>query len=82
MSKIEYVEGATVEQLILVHYIWAFNVHEVITFIYKFSRHGKHHNKPIIVSRSILNIPIYKILTESTTIGRLSMDELFIEHIT
>ena len=72
----------TVEQLILVQYIWAFNVHEIITFIYKFSRDRKHHNKPIIMSKSKLYILIYMILTESSSIDRLSMDELFIEHIT
>ena len=70
------------ERLIIVHYIWAFNVHEIITSMYKFSRDRKHHSKPIIMSRSKLYILIYMILTESSSIDRLSMDELFIEHIT
>ena len=70
------------EQLILVQYIRAFNVHEIITSMYKFSRDRKHHSKPIIMFRSKLNILIYMILTESSNIDRLSMDELFIEHIT
>ena len=72
----------TAEQLILVQYIRAFNVHEIITSMYKFSRDRKHRSKPIIMSRSKLYILIYMILTESSSIDRLSMDELFIEHIT
>ena len=72
----------TAEQLILVQYIRPFNVHEIITSMYKFSRDLKHRSKPIIMSRSKLNILIYMILTESSNIDRLSMDELFIEHIT
>ena len=72
----------TAEQLILVQYIRAFNVHEIITFIYKFSRDRKHRSKPIIMFRSKVRIPIYKIMTESSSIDRLSMDELFIEHVT
>ena len=72
----------TAEQLILVEYIRAFNVHEIITSMYKFSRDRKHRIKPIIMSRSKLYILIYMILTESSNIDRLSMDELFIEHIT
>ena len=70
------------EQLILVQYIRAFNVHEIITSMYKFSRDRKHRSKQIIMSRSKLYILIYMILTESSSIDRLSMDELFIEHIT
>ena len=80
--KKEYVERTIAEQLILVQYILALNVYEIIISIYKFSRDQKHHNKPIIMFRSKLDIPIYKILTESSSIVRLSMDELFIEHIT
>ena len=72
----------TAEQLILVQYIRAFNVHEIITSMYKVSRDRKHRNKPIIMSRSKLYILIYMILTESSSIDRLSMEELFIEHIT
>jgi hypothetical protein len=34
MSKKDYFERAIAEQLIIVHYIWAFNVREIITFIY------------------------------------------------
>ena len=63
-------------------YIRAFNVHEIITSMYKFSRDRKHRSKPIIMSKSKLYILIYMILTESSSIDRLSMDELFIEHIT
>ena len=81
-SEKEYVERTTAEQLILVQYIRAFNVHEIITSMYKFSRDRKHHSKPIIMSRSKLYILIYMILTESSSIDRLSMDELFIEHLT
>ena len=72
----------TAEQLILVQYIRAFNVHEIITSLYKFSRDRKHRSKPMIMYRPKLNIMIYMILTESSSIDRLSMDELFIEHIT
>ena len=82
MSKKDYVERVIAERLIIVHYIWAFNVREIITFIYKFSRHGKHCSKPIILFRSKLFIWIYKILTESNTIDRPSMEKLFIEHRT
>ena len=49
MSKKDYVERVIAEGLIIVHYIWDFNVREIITFIYKFSRHGKDRNKPILV---------------------------------
>ena len=80
--KKEYVKRTTAEQLILVQYIRAFNVHEIITSMYEFSRDRKHRSKPIIMSRSKLYILIYMILTESSSIDRLSMDELFIEHIT
>lgn len=76
------VERAIAEQLILVHYMRASNVREIITFIYNFSRHGKHCSKPIILFRSKLFIWIYKILTESSTIDRPSMEKLFIEHRT
>ena len=80
MSKKDYVERVIAEELIIVHYIWAFNVREIITFIYKFSRHGKHCSKPIIVFRSKHHILICKVLVESTTTDR--MDKLFIEHRT
>ena len=72
----------TAEQLILVQYIRAFNGHEIITSMYKFSSDRNQCSKPIIMFRSKLDIPIYKILTESSNIDRLSMDEIFIDHIT
>ena len=80
MSKKDYVERVIAERLIIVHYIWAFNVREIITFIYKFSRHGKHCSKAIMMLRSKHHIVIYKVLTESTTTDR--MDKRFIEHRT
>ena len=57
-------------------------MHEIITSMYKFSIGRNHRGKPIIMSRPKLYILIYMILTESSSIDRLSMDELFIEHIT
>jgi len=82
MSKKDYVERVIAERLIIVHYIWAFNVREIITFIYKFSRHGKHHSKPIIMLRSKHHVLIYKVFIESNTIDRVPMDKLFIENRT